>query len=189
MVEEEARVIDGVHEVAGHLYDFLGFDKLLNTNRYNEILRDLVLCRIAHPRSKHATSKILQRYYDKEHDLDAIYRTMDHVYEHISDIKTAVFTSTSNLFSNKVDLLLFDVTTLYFESVDTDELRAFGYSKDFRFNTTQVVLALATNSDGLTIGYELFEGNKAEVKTLLATIDSWQGLFAIDKVCFLEEHP
>jgi transposase len=185
MVEEEARIIDGIHEVAGHLYDFLGFRSLLSTNRYNEILRDLVLCRIAHPKSKHATSKILQRYYDKEHDLDAIYRTMDQVYEHISDIKTAVFTSTSNLFSNKVDLLLFDVTTLYFESVNADELRAFGYSKDFRFNTTQVVLALATNLDGLPIGYELFEGNKAEVKTLLATIDSWQELFAIDKVCFI----
>lgn len=185
MVEEEARVIDGVHEVAGHLYDFIGFNGLLGKNRYNEILKDLVLCRIAHPRSKHATSNILHRYYDKEHDLDAIYRTMDKVYEHISDIKTAVFKSTTNLFTNKVDLLLFDVTTLYFESIDTDELRKFGYSKDFRFNTTQVVLALATNSDGLPIGYELFEGNKAEVKTLVAAIDSWQKLFAIDKVCFI----
>jgi transposase len=185
MVKEEARIIDGVHEVAGHLYDFLGFHNLLRTDRYNKILRDLVLCRIAHPKSKHATSKILHRYYDKEHDLDAIYRTMDQVYEHIPDIKTAVFVATSGLIPGKIDLLLFDVTTLYFESIDTDELRKFGYSKDFRFNTTQVVLALASNSDGLPIGYELFEGNKAEVKTLLASIDSWQKLFAIDQVCFI----
>lgn len=185
MVEEESRIIDGIHEVAGHLYDFLGFRNLLDTSRYNEILRDLTLTRIAQPRSKHATSKILSRYYDKEHDLDAIYRTMDQVYKHIPSIKKAVFMSTSNLFSNKVDMLLFDVTTLHFESVDTDELREFGYSKNFRFNTTQVVLALATNEDGLPIGYELFEGNKAEVKTLLAAIDSWKVLFAIDKVCFI----
>lgn len=185
MVKEEARIIDGVHEVGGYLYGLLGFNNLLSKTYYNEILKDLVLCRIAHPNSKHATSKILHRYYDKEHDLDAIYRTMDQVYEHIPNIKTAVFTSTAGLFANKVDLLLFDVTTLYFESVETDELRKFGYSKDFRFNTTQVVLALATNSDGLPIGYELFEGNKAEVKTLLAAIDSWQNLFAIDKVCFI----
>jgi transposase len=185
MIEEEARIIDGVHEVAGHLYDALGFCKLLRTDRYNKILKDLVLCRIADPKSKHATSKILRRYYDKEHDLDAIYRTMDQIYEHIPDIKTAVFTATSNLLTSKIDLLLFDVTTLYFESIDTDELRKFGYSKDFRFNTTQVVLALATNSDGLPIGYELFEGNKAEVKTLLASIDGWQKLFSIDRVCFI----
>jgi len=185
MVKEEARIIDGVHEVGGYLYDFLGFNNLLSKTRYNEILRDLVLCRISHPNSKHATSRLLHRYYDKEHDLDAIYRTMDQVYARIPDIKTAVFTSTASLFANKVDVLLFDVTTLYFESVETDELRKFGYSKDFRFNTTQVVLALATNSDGLPIGYELFEGNKAEVKTLLAAIDGWQSLFAIDKVCFI----
>ncbi|MFI0348583.1 MAG: hypothetical protein ACH346_07460 [Chthoniobacterales bacterium] len=57
--------------------------------------------------------------------------------------------------------------TLHFESIEVDELRKFGYSKNFRFNTTQVFLALATITDGLPIGYELFEGNKAEVKTLI----------------------
>ena len=185
MVLEEARIIDGVHEVVGHLYDFLGFRKLLGTSRYNEILRDLTLSRISQPKSKHATCKILRRYYDKEHDLDAIYRTMDQVYKRISNIKQAVFTSTSNLFSSNVDLLLFDVTTLHFESTDTDELREFGYSKNFRFNTTQVVLALATNADGLPIGYELFEGNKAEVSTLMDSIESWKKLFAIESVCFV----
>src|SRR5262249_40052765 len=82
---------------------------------------------------------------------------------------------------------LFDVTTLYFESVDVDELRNFGYSKDHRFNTTQVVLALATNSDGLPVGYELFEGNKAEVTTLIAAIESWKNLFNIESFCFVAD--
>jgi len=66
-----------------------------------------------------------------------------------------------------------------------DELRNYGYSKDHRFNTTQVVLALATNQDGLPVGYELFEGNKAEVSTLAAAIQSWKKLFKIDSVCFV----
>ena len=80
---------------------------------------------------------------------------------------------------------MFDVTTLYLETTDTDELRQFGYSKDCRFNTTQVVLALATNEDGLPIGYELFEGNKAEVKTLITAIEHWKTLFNIGSVCFI----
>jgi len=80
---------------------------------------------------------------------------------------------------------LFDVTTLYLETTDTDELRQFGYSKDCRFNTTQVVLALATNEDGLPIGYELFEGNKAEVKTLITAIEHWKTLFNVGNVCFI----
>jgi transposase len=48
-------------------------------------------------------------------------------------------------------------------------------------------LALATNSDGLPIGYELFEGNKAEVKTLLACLESWKKLFKIGSVCFVAD--
>jgi transposase len=81
--------------------------------------------------------------------------------------------------------MLFDVTTLYFESVEVDELRAFGYSKDHRFNTTQIVLALATNTEGLPIGYEIFKGNTAEVKTLGESIERWRKNFPINDVCFV----
>jgi transposase len=79
---------------------------------------------------------------------------------------------------------LFDVTTLYFESVDVDDLRNFGYSKDQKYHCTQVVLALATTGEGLPIGYELFEGNFAEVKTLQRCLSSWkeQGL-EVGSVC------
>jgi len=66
-------------------------------------------------------------------------------------------------------------------------LRAFGYSKDHRFNTTQVVLALATNSDGLPIGYELFSGKTAEAHTLCKSIESWQYNFNIRSVCFVAD--
>jgi transposase len=185
MIVEEARLIDGVHEVAGHLYEEINYSSLLRNQKYNRILKDLVLCRISNPSSKLATSQQLKRYYHKEHDIDAIYRTMDHVFSRIDKMKQTTFQSTLSLIPGKVDILLFDVTTLYFESTDVDELRCFGYSKDFRFNTTQVVLALATNSDGLPVGYELFEGNKAEVKTLIDTLESWKKLFNIEQVCFI----
>ena len=99
---------------------------------------------------------------------------MDKLYEQIDEVKKHTFEQTQSLFPEKVDLVLFDVTTLYFETTETDDLRKFGYSKDCKFNTTQVVLALATNQDGLPIGYELFEGNKAEVTTLAAAIESWK---------------
>jgi transposase len=84
-------------------------------------------------------------------------------------------------------MMLFDVTTLYFESVDADELRAFGYSKDQKYHCTQVVLALATNEDGLPIGYELFPGNTAEVKTLLACMQSWQEQLPAGQVSFVAD--
>jgi transposase len=110
---------------------------------------------------------------------------MDVLFENLDKMKQLTFNKTQSLFPEKIDLLLFDVTTLYFESTDVDDLRKFGYSKDHRFNTTQIVLALATNQDGLPIGYELFEGNKAEVKTLITAIQNWKKLFSIQSVCFV----
>ena len=184
-VEEIERVVEGVHEVAGYVYDQLGYDSILTKKHDQSLLKDLVLARLVQPSSKHKSQQILATDFGKDHDLDRIYRLMDRIHPQISQIKSNTFAQTKKLMPNKVDIVFFDVTTLYFESVETDDLRAFGYSKDCRFNTTQVVLALATNSDGLPIGYELFSGNTAEVKTLLGSLNSWKKSFDIKSVCFV----
>ena len=183
-IKEQDRIVEGIHEVGNVVYDMLGYNVILQ-KRDDNILRDLVLSRLANPASKYKSQRILSRQFGKEHDLDAVYRMMDKLYERIDYVKQCTFERMISLFPNKVDLVLFDVTTLYFESTGVDELRKFGYSKDCRFNTTQVVLALATNEDGLPIGYELFEGNKAEVKTLSIAVEHWKTIFNIGSVCFV----
>ena len=182
---EEKRVVEGVHEVAGHLYNDLGYNAILPSKKDQELLRDLVLARLVAPASKHKTQRLLDNSFAKLHDLDRIYRLLDKLHFKIDDIKKHTFNKTKALMPDKVDIVFFYVTTLYFESVNTDELREFGFSKDHRFNTTQVVLALATNSDGLPIGYELFNGSKAEVKTLMEALESWKQSFDIKSVCFV----
>ena len=181
---EEKRITEGVHDIAGTMFDEM-YHSLFKTNRTYHLLRDVVLSRLVYPASKKRTQEKLSQHFDKQHSLDMIYRMMDKLFPKIDQIKQNTFEKTKSLFPEKVDLILFDVTTLYFESIEVDELRNYGYSKDHRFNTTQVVLALATNQDGLPIGYELFEGNKAEVSTLAAAIESWRKLFKIDSVCFV----
>ena len=183
-IKEIARITEGIHEVGNAVYDSLGYSSVLQ-KRDDNILRDLVLTRLANTASKHKSQHILTKQFGKEHDLDAIYRMMDKLYEKIDQVKQCTFERTRSLFPRNVNLVLFDVTTLYFESTEVDELRNFGYSKDCRFNTTQVVLALATNEDGLPIGYELFEGNKTEVKTLISAVNHWKTLFNIGEVCFI----
>jgi len=184
---EEKRIIEGIHDVAGSMYEKIGYDALLKRDKDKEMLKDLVLARLAHPASKYATQKILDKQFSINHDLDSLYRLMDKVTPKIGEIKQMACAQTLTWTNNTIDILFFDCTTLYFESTEVDEVRKFGYSKDHRFNTTQVVLALATNSDGLPIGYELFEGNKAEVKTLLECLNSWQSLFKIGTVCFVAD--
>lgn len=184
---EEQRIIDGIHDVCAHVFEKLGYDKILSGKKNTELLRDIILMRIANPCSKFKAQKLLDKKFARSHDLDSIYRMMDKLFPKIDDIKRKTFQRTQKLIPDNIDILFFDCTTLYFESTQTDELRCFGYSKDHRFNTTQVVLALATNSDGLPVGYELFEGNKAEVHTLLLCLESWQKNFNIGSVCFVAD--
>lgn len=183
-IEEESRFIEGVHDIGGSMFDEL-YGELLNEKRARDVLRDVVLTRLVFPCSKRSTQRKLANNFGRTHSLERIYQMMDKVFPTIGKMKELTFKKTQSLFPDGVDLLLFDVTTLYFESTEVDELRNFGYSKDHRFNTTQLVLALATNQDGLPVGYELFEGNKAEVATLLIAIESWKTFFPIASVCFV----
>lgn len=183
-IAEERRIIEGVHDIAGAMFDEM-YAGLFKGKRGYEIARDVALSRLVYPKSKRNTSQKLTNSFGKKQSVEMIYWMMDQLYPKINTIKKMTFNKTKSLFPEKIDLLLFDVTTLYFESVKTDELRHFGYSKDLRFKTTQVVLALATNQDGLPIGYELFEGNRAEVTTLVDAIESWKKLFDIHDICFV----
>lgn len=183
-IKEESRIVEGVSEIGGAMFDEL-YLRVFKNKRMFDILKDIVLLRLVNPCSKHQAQKKLEKQFNKRYSLDSIYRMMDELYPKINDVKKQTFEKTRSLFPEGVDLILFDVTTLYFESTEVDELRNFGYSKDHRFNTTQVVLALATNQDGLPVGYELFEGNRAEVTTLLASINSWKAIFKIESICFV----
>lgn len=183
-IVEEKRIVEGVHEIAGAMFDEM-YGALFKGKRTIEILKNVVLSRLVYPASKRGTQKKLEDRFGKQHSVEMIYWMMDRLFPKIDTVKKLTFEKTRSLFPEKIDMLLFDVTTLYFESVEVDDLRNFGYSKDHRFNTTQVVLALATNQDGLPVGYELFEGNCAEVTTLIAAIESWKKIFEIGSVCFI----
>jgi Transposase DDE domain len=183
---EVSRRVEGPHEVLGHLFDYLHFDRVLD-GRGSAMLRDLVIARVMAPASKRGSAAELDKHYGRSHSLDSLYRLMDSLHERLDVLKQIVLEATSSLVGGSVQMMLFDVTTLYFESVHADELRAFGYSKDQKYHCTQVVLALATDSDGLPIGYELFAGNTAEVGTLLACMQRWQRSLNIDKVSFVAD--
>jgi len=187
-IVEDYRVVEGLHDIGGLVYEQMNFDQILPKKRDGQILKDMTLARMVAPNSKRGLAHYLKQQFDIEHDLDAIYRMMDKLSKQIPKIKELAFNSTLALIPNReINLVFFDVTTLYFESTEVDYLRAFGYSKDHRFNTTQLVLALATNEDGLPLGYELFSGNTAEVKTLLAAIQAWESFMRIGDICFVAD--
>ncbi len=185
-VVEVARRVEGPHEVLGHLFDYLHFDRVLGAHG-TAMLRDLVIARVMAPASKRGSAAELDAHYGRAYPLDRLYRLMDALHKRLDRLKTIVHEATASLIGGAAQVMLFDVTTLYFESVDADTLRAFGYSKDQKYHCTQVVLTLATDADGLPIGYELFPGNTAEVSTLLACMRSWQQSLKIERVSFVAD--
>jgi hypothetical protein len=147
-VVEESRVIQGIQDIYGKLFEDLGFSDIL-AEKYQHTLKSVVLARLANPCSKRATSAFLEKDFGIQIPLEKIYRMMDQLHPKIQLVKKTTLAATKSLFKDKINIAFFDVTTLSFESKQVDDLRTFGYSKDQKFHDTQVVLALATTDHGL----------------------------------------
>ena len=191
-IEEEGRVITGIHDIYGKLYDELGFDKIIGNPARNarsiKILKEIVLARVANPDSKRGTVFNLEKNFGVELELKAIYRMMDKLGEHeIKRLNKLVFEQTKSLFKEKIDLVFFDTTTLYFESFKEDGFKKNGYSKDGKFNQPQVVLALMVTKEGLPIGYKAFEGDTFDGHTLIPVLQEIKEQYDLDKVVFVAD--
>lgn len=76
-----------------------------------------------------------------------------------------------------IDVVFYDISTLYFEAADEDDLRRTGYSKDGKFDCPQVLLGLLVTREGLPISYEIFEGSLSEKKTFIPLLKRAQEKF------------
>jgi transposase len=190
-LREEQRIIEGIGDVFGKLYDDLGLKKALGDSRkddsWNEILKACIIARIANPLSKYRTASMLEQDYGVRIALEKIYRMMDRLIERERQIRHTITASTLELFGGKLDVAFFDVTTLFFESVNEDELRHFGFSKDCKFKETQVVLALVTTTDGLPVTYRLFPGNIYEGHTLISMVEEIRKVHEVGNVLLVAD--
>jgi transposase len=179
-------VSHGINDIFSQAYFDLGYSDIVSGTRKddqnNELLKAMVIERVREPVSKHRTVSLIEAYQMRKIDLDQVYRMMDHVYRLQDSIKGKVRASSLEALQGKIDILFFDVTTLYFESFNEDDLRRFGFSKDCKFKETQVVLALATSPQGLPLGYELFAGNTSETKTLIEFINKLKAFGSVEDI-------
>lgn len=153
-----------LYDVLGAVYDWLGFDIVADA-----VFRDLVIARIVEPTSKVDAARVLA-------DLGAdtvSYRTIQ---RHLGKVNTANYREqiAAKCFTHATDrgglsLLLYDVTTLYFEAENEDDLRKVGYSKERRIDP-QIVVGLLVDRSGFPLEVGCFEGNTAETTTLVPII-------------------
>ena len=81
------------------------------------------------------------------------------MHKHKEEIERTLWDRNNNLFNRRGDAILYDLTRLYYESVQEDELRKFDMSKDGRGDVVQIVLGLSSTDRGLPVGFEVFKGN------------------------------
>ena len=152
------------------------------------MFRHIVLARIANPLSKAASVDMLEEDFGVSLSLDGVYKMMDKLDDKaIEKLNEITFENTANLFTDKIDIVFFDCTTVYFEAFEEDDLRSLGYSKDLKFNQVQVLLALLVTKEGLPIGYRLFEGSTYEGHTLIPVLEEIKAKYTLDKIVFVAD--
>lgn len=184
--------------LANVLYQKLGLDTFWSEHlpasrkgtRWDHVLQTLVSYRLIDPGSewrlhrewfdKSALADLLGADYRLAAD-DTLYRCLDQLIEHKAALCSHLQERWKDLFAARFDVLLYDLTSTYFESdppFAEGDKRRFGYSRDKRFDCVQVVIALVVTPEGFPLGYEVLPGNTLDKQTLgsaLASIEKQYG--------------
>ena len=108
---------------------------------------------------------------DKAND-DRLYRTLDRIVPHKVALEKYLKERLGRMFALEYDLLLYDVTSTYFEGECEGNGQArHGYSRDRRSDCKQVCIALVVSREGMPLGYELFAGNRGDVTTVKEIVE------------------
>lgn len=167
----------GPELVFGKIYDHIGYNKI-----DEELFRHLVIARLAFPLSKLKTIEYLYRYQGVMLNLDTVYRFLDKLNDKLKDqVEQISFHHTKKILANNLSIVFYDMTTLYFEASDEDDLRKTGFSKDGRPGSPQIYLGLLVALGGYAIGYEIFEGNIYEGHTFISAIEKLSHKFNLGK--------
>ena len=185
------------------LFDQLGIDQMMKkiTKSHKKLEFDLrkiiftlVAGRFVHPSSKlkvyeHWQKSFYPKMLEGDIPLHQLYRAMDLLAEHKENIEQRLFCHKKTLFDYPLEVVLYDLTTLRFESTRTDlgKLRQFGYSKEMRTDCTQVVFGLLVDTDGIPLGFEVYPGNTFEGKTLSGIVDKVKEKFGVRRFIFVAD--
>lgn len=173
----------GIELVLGRIFNEIGFNQI-----QDELFRSLVLYRIVYPKSKLKTTEYLFRYEQKEYTEDAIYRYMDKLYSTQKELVQHIsYQHTVKILEAEISIVFYDVTTLYFEVDNEDELRRTGFSKEGKHQNPQIVLGLLVSKNGYPLAYDIFEGNKYEGHTMLPIIDSFKSKYQLQKLVIVAD--
>jgi transposase len=109
-----------------------------------------------------------------------LYRALDQLVGYKEAMERHLMKRLGELFSLDYDLLLYDVTSTYFEGLAEDnDLAQLGYSRDRRGDCKQVCIALVVTREGMPLGYEVFAGNRTDVTTVEEVVETMESRYGL----------
>ena len=167
----------GPELIFGKIYDNIGFGAL-----QEDLFRHLVIARLSFPLSKLKTIEYLYRFQGVMLDLDTVYRFLDKLNSKLKEcVEQIAFAHTLKVLQGNISIVFYDMTTLYFEASDEDDLRKTGFSKDGKPQNPQIYIGLLVGLGGYAIGYDIFEGNIYEGHTLIPFIEKISEKFKLNQ--------
>jgi len=173
----------GTAMLLGNIFNEIGFNKI-----DSPLFKPLVLSRLENPVSKLKTTDYWFKYHNISVDISSIYRYLDKLHETEQEtIQRISFEHTQKILGTDIQMVFYDVTTLYFEAEQEDEFRKRGFSKDGKSQCPQIVLGLLVSSGGYPLAYDVFEGNKYEGETMLPIVDAFKQKYGFKKVTIVAD--
>lgn len=175
--------VQGTELLLGKIFDEIGFNKIPDL-----LFKQLVIARLTFPVSKLKTTDYLSKYQFFSIDVQQVYRYLDKLNKTQKEkVQEISYNHSSKILGGKISIVFYDVTTLYFEIDDEDELRKTGFSKEGKHQNPQIILGLLVSLDGYPLAYEIFEGNKFEGHTMLPVIDAFKERYKLGQLVIIAD--
>jgi hypothetical protein len=169
-------------DALGHAYRVLGLEDAAGGD---DVFRDLVLARIIEPASKLDSLRVLEEAGIAPSSYATVKRRLpEYALEEWRQRLSAACAAHAGL--GPASLVLYDVSTLYFETGQGDGFREPGFSKERRLEP-QITIGLLTGQDGFPLTVSAFEGNKAETKTMLPVIETFMAAHRLPDVAVVAD--
>lgn len=161
------------YETISSLQDKIGFGDL------PLLLNNLVAMRIFEPASKLRSLELMKQFFGIKHSRKTYYKIAPICIELKQVVEQKVIAFAKENYAFQFDIVFYDVTTLYFETFEEDELRKNGFSKDNKSQQPQILIALMVNKEGFPIAYEVFSGNTFEGHTIIPVLKQFIETYAV----------
>lgn len=157
-----------VETVVRQIFNTLGLGEVVE--KTDKLFLDLVLMRVVQPASKRQSQRLLSAFFGIQYDLTTLYRSLPR-FSHLKEAVEKQFIAFAReRFGFDFSFVLYDITTLYFETFTEDELRKIGFSKDNKVGQPQILVGFIVNREGFPLSFAVFDGNTFEGNTLIPVI-------------------